>query len=176
MSLSDMVRSGSALAAGRQISTLPVHVASQSAIASWGVQGQRWDAMRGMSPIAAVSSRPARRPEISTRPVACAVMAADAVRRTCFLVERRGQKDVAVSSGYSPDSAASSQWVPSDLRRRHLLSPAGCRRGLISGRSASETPAFPMPVSKTVARCRDRSCTGDGPPSACRAEIPHAAL
>lgn len=64
--LSGPVGSGSSLASARHISTLPVHVASQSAIAKLGVQGER--RARGMSPIAAVSSAlVCRRTEISRR-------------------------------------------------------------------------------------------------------------
>jgi hypothetical protein len=89
-----------------------------------------------------------------------------------FPGRQKRRKDVAMSSGHRSDSAALSRWIPPSLRRCYLSPVVG---GAYQ-RSASETPAFLMPASNycevPVAAGR---VTGDGPSSACRAEISHAA-
>lgn len=64
-----------------------------------------------------------------------------------FLVEGRDEKDVAVSSGRRSDSEAWSQWVLSDLRRRHLPPVVG------GGLSASKRNARHPILILIVAGC-----------------------
>ena len=106
--------------------------------------------------------------DLSTRAATCPMMAPDAAQRG-FLVKSRDEK----TSQYHQDSGPTrrrslSQWIPPGLRRCHLSPVVG---GAYQ-RSASDTPALPMPASNYCDMPGGASrVTGDGTPSACRAEI-----